>query len=270
MYVRPVLNLDGFREHLSVDSTGAEAHRFYEVLAPDIASAAVQTGVPAMGEEWNAANPNLRVYRKVPEHLTCTPVNDQDSPTGISYTFKVCVHYRTPGAGGFNTPAPIGPGDKWTELEIGEVGASVMYGYDTDLGSDELQPFPIRNGDGAVVSTGSCTLVVKTFHDVSHQADLGRLLGLMQPAKLNLHHVEFPPLLREGAVYRLAPGQCLYRRFGMQMVGGGGPRGLLEISHHVQIARDFHEYWEKEDSRGRPNATVITRLYTAADFGGLW
>lgn len=258
----PIVDNREWRESLARTGEGMQGIRHYKINT-DIAELAIDAiGLPQPGDKWSSKFPTLFATRTGGvERLG----GKDELGNGEKGWSRIPVEYSTPSARG--TIAPSGPGDSWTEMQIGTDSEQIKVVLAGD--SDNINPNvpPVNDGQGISVSTGVFGVRVRTFQRPSDPIDMQRLTDLAEVCKINLNPVTLPPLYKTGTRLSLAKGQIRYVVPEFNVVGD-----LMEITHHMIIARVAgFVTWSEMDTSGRPTGRRFTeRVLKYRDFNGLW
>lgn len=251
-----------WRESLSRTAEGMQGIRHYKVNT-DIAELAIDAiGLPQPGEKWSSKFPTLFVTRNGGVERLGGRDALGDGSAGWS---RIPVEYSTPSGRG--SIAPSGPGDSWTEIQVGTESEQIKAVLAGDTDSIDRTMPPINDGQGLSVSVGVFGIRVRTFQRPGDPIDMQRLTDLCEVSKINLNPVTLPPLYKTGTRLQLAKGQIRYISPEFNVIGD-----LMEVTHNMIIARRAGTVrWSEMDTSGRPTGRVLEgRVLMYRDFTGLW
>lgn len=251
----------GKRPRKNAQGNRAVVNYLVSTADPDYALTA--TGLPEIGDAYGSALPGAYVQDVAVIILgggKASPANaDQNGWSRVEVT------YGPPESTGV-TPDLSG----WTEVVQSARGERIMYPIDPATGLPEISAPRLRNGDGVTILTGQTEAHVHTFHTgtVSTALKAYILNTLTNPCKVNDAGIVLPRYGAPGNTdsLTLAAGQALYTGHTMRQ----SSPGVVQLTHHLVISRDFLDREAREDADGSAESVVTNTVYDDASFVGIW
>lgn len=255
-------------EKFVLDVNGDTGERWYRVEgvnAIDEIDTEQVSGLPKKLDSWSESKSDLVVVRITPDWWAYPKET-------IGGVVKVKVEYATSEASGGGTivppPKPKNEATKWTSYTTSLRGQQILYGYIPD---GPINPTPINNGSGTTIEIGVVNVEVVVHYKPEHELQIGPLLELANPPKVNVNDVELPPLWGAAITLKFRPGELLYLGHQAEMLETSEGKKVLQVRHQLQAAKDFLYRWQKNDANGKATSTVIAvNPYLAERFEGLW
>lgn len=215
----------------------------------DPVEALTVAGIPAVGDALGPTYPGVLVAR-----VQSVPLGGTPGAFGTGGWCKVMVTWSVPQ--GSTTGPILPPGSSYTELAV---SAEAITTYSTIPADGRFIP------GGTALERGRVDAAVHTFRALSAPVDVGHLVSLCDPSKLNLSPIQLPPILGGSIVIDLDAKQARYRSFSFARKGD-----VLEIVHQVSLAQSHDAVWSYFDSANNPGPQSRGPIYEAAEFGALW
>lgn len=251
-------------------NTGTQATRYGRVNTVDLAEAARASGLPKVGDPFDAQNYPLVKVRSV----SIEPLyGGQQLGQGVAPaaandgTSEVTIEYDS-GTGSDHKPTT--PGETFTEFEAGSTGQNVYFGApegnDADIETIGLAQLvgPLNDGDGVSLDVPTVTMsVVKAYDKATAVINFAGFIGLL--GKINKSPVTLPGVYGTGLNFGMGKGQLLYQGPQVQVLDD-----LIVVRHVFKAAPD-HNYLEQvRGPDGKATAKKVVRMRNYAEFSGLW
>lgn len=265
-------------DEITQDVNGYTGRRTYKVNTGDVAEAMMATGLPALGEPWNAALPQLVVTRIGPVNAWAhKPATSTDN--GWCY---IPVEYSTPSGGGTGrTDPPPAPNLRHTVLTYTERQTTVYKG----LVPNSNDPNPstsapavsqtgavieaddgtllIGDGEGAPKSTAATVCTVHAWHAEDDPFAIEPLIEASTDPPVNDDQVQLPAIYGSGQPMQCAKGTLRFVGYELTFESG-----LWHLQTKFERAVNHYHYWAAVNEKGQPAAEKIyaSKVYRNAPF----
>lgn len=261
MSAKQITDKSEWRETLTRTVGGWKGTKHFRVNTADATEAMLDPELPKVGDPWSARLPYLECVQVGPSEK----IGGYHTGPDVGWT-RVPVEYQTPDASIIRKATP--DRRSWTEISFAAATDTIYRPLVRVAGGGGPPFFPINNGNGVEIPTGSIfAKVTANFATPSEVPALSRLKNLARPAKLNQEQITLPRIYGTELAYSIGPLQALYR-------GWEGPKlvdGYLQIVHQIELAETFLYAWGAQDDKGNLTMdTVIDQIFDASTFGGLW
>lgn len=264
------------KEKIRRSARGDSGERWYKVEGvydiAEIGNDEVQiNGLPGIGDSWSEIEKEL-ICTEIDPEWWAFPKEDASTGGSVGGVVKVRVTYGNddPAGGGTIVPPPKPKNEttKWSSYTTSLRGQQILYGYIPD---GPINPTPINNGSGTTIEIGVVNIEVVVHYKPEYELQIGPLLELANPPKVNENDVELPPLWGAAIKLKFRPGELLYLGHQAEMVETSEGKKVLQVRHQLQAAKDFLYRWQKNDANGKATSTVIAvNPYLKDRFEGLW
>lgn len=254
---------------------GLRGRRWFEVNTGDPAQAVFATGLPKLGDPWNALDPNLSglLAVQIGEPDTWCHIRGESSRQGVTF---VPVDYETQSySSGQQPDPPPDPSLRHTIYSYSTSAVTVRRGLamtpeekalalaapfsgqaGTTLEADEAGAYLIANGDGASKTVGQVVATVHGFRQLARPFDEAAIEELFTDPAVNSDQVVLPSSYGASRPRTFAAGKLLTSGVKVEVIDS--PTGRLwHLELTLQVAFSWFEYWANVNKDGQPQGERI-------------